>query len=207
MAGLLFLLSLRPGRYSPLLAMAGVFILASAAIYPADIVNLPEALAVVLIGVAVGFLVGRDLPAHTLPSLMAATAGSVGFAAAAMALAMWLNPFALGLIAEGADHVSACDHILFGLTLLTGGMSCLFGVASFVRRDHALMLPAAASLAGWAVTGSAFLLDNAGMAVAGGLAGSAAIVLMMRQAIGRGGKGLPPTAPVPNAYTQQSGGG
>lgn len=199
LAALLFFLSLwRPGT-TPVprhrhAATAGALILAAATLYAADVLNLPEIIAALIIGGAAGLLLGRELPVRFLPALMTALAGLVGLAAVVMALAAWINPYAFGLIGEAGDHRTARKVAALGIAVLTGALACVGGIAALVARrwrsDGRIMLASTAAMAGWSVAATAFLLENMGLAVAGGLAGSAGTVLAARLCADVSGKAL-----------------
>lgn len=61
-----------------------------------------------------------------------------------------------------------------------------------------MLLALAGGLAGCSVTALAFLLEHAGLVVAGGLAGTAGLLLSVRLHRGSGRKGLPRRGGVPN---------
>jgi len=243
-AALLFLLSFwSPARQGSHAAMGGTLILAAATLYSVDVVNMPEVVGATVIGTAMGFGLARESPSRALPRLLAALAGSVGLAAIAMMLAIDRNPFAFGLIAEGADKVApvkalavslgamlgsaasggaatllldraaARSPLFFCLLLVTAGVSA----AMFVRSGQSLWLWASvafagvagvligrrlvghglsallamtAGLGGWSVVATALLLENMGLAIAGGLAGSAGGVAALRLCRAASRKGL-----------------
>lgn len=249
-SALLFLLSLSPlaripDRRRRHAAAAGVLILTGAALYGADVVNLPEIVGVLIIGGAIGVMLARELPAHRLPALLTTLAGLVGLAAIAVAQAAWLNPYAFGLIGGSDDRIVPRAVIAVGVAMLMGAMACAGGfvallgsptrlgrgilksltllmvaslfIAAFVA-SHTLpllwtgamvaalsgfqlarrtfgagepaLLALTGAMAGWSVAATAFLLENIGLAVAGGLAGSVGSVMTMRLYHASGRKGL-----------------
>lgn len=134
LAALLFLLSLaRPAAgFGPRhrhAAMAGVLILAAAAVYGADIVNLPEIAGALVIGAAIGLLCGRELPVRLLPRMMQALAGATGGALACAALAIRFNPYAFGLLGEDRPDIALWREAALVIVLLAGVMAAGAGVA------------------------------------------------------------------------------
>lgn len=179
-SALLFFLSLWPSGGVPHrrhrhAAAAGVLILTGAALYAADVVNLPEIVGALVIGAAIGVMLGRELPAHRLTALLTALAGLVGLAAIAVAQAAWLNPYAFGLIDGNGDRIAPRAAIAVGVAMLMGAMGCASGVAALLGppiRPRRGILPPLALLAmagpllGAFVAATALPLLWAGMAVA-----------------------------------------
>lgn len=198
-AALLFIHSLgcvsptseRARRYA---ASAGVAILCAAAVYGMDAINMPEIMGAFVIGAAAGLL-AREWPGVQLTRLMTMLAGMAGCAALCAALAVWINPYAFGLIVEGQDGVATCDMPMLGATLLTGFAACLLAMIGMVRRRMArpVLLALAVAMAGWSAAALAFLLQNIGMVIAGGLAGAGGTAIALRMCGGERGKGLADT--------------
>ena len=183
----LFLIALRSQRHVPLAAATGVLTLVVAALYTADLLNLPQALAAFMIGAASGSILGRDVSARWFPTMMAVGAGATALCAAAVAGALWIDPSAFVLIGAIANPLSASDQSLLCFSLGAGLLALLAGLAALVRRARAAGSFWAISGAGWAVSGGAFLLDNWGMAAAGGMAASATLVVAVRRVVERKG--------------------
>ncbi|HKT77898.1 MAG TPA: NADP transhydrogenase subunit beta, partial [Sphingobium sp.] len=140
LAALLFLLALwQPaaglGRRHRHAAMAGALILAGAALYGADIMNLPEMVGVLVIGAALGLLAARELPMRVLPALLAGLAGAIGVAMACLALAIRHNPYAFGLLGEDAASIAPWRVGALAVALAGGVMAAGAGVAWPARRD------------------------------------------------------------------------
>ena len=197
LAALLFFLSFwKPGamprRRHHHAAMAGSVILAGAAIYGMDVINLPEIIAALVIGAAIGLLLGRELPRGRLPMLMTMLAGLAGGATICAVIAAWLNPYAFGLVDEGSEAVAARHALLMALAVLTGGTACAGAISTLAspRRGGTTWVALTAGMAGWSAAAMAFLLENMGMAVAGGLAGAAGTLLAARLCAGARPNGL-----------------
>mgnify|MGYP003583441658 CR=1 FL=1 len=196
-AVLLLVLSLwPPGGTSERLrrhaATAGILLLMAAAFGAMDVINMPEIMGALIVGAAVGLLLAREWPGTRMIVLMATLAGLSGGAAICAAAAAWLNPYAFGLIDEGAIRISGCDMLMLALTLLTGGSACALASAVVIRRSMAgaASLALTIAMAGWSAAALAFLLQNVAMIVAGGLAGAAGTGVALRICGGARGKGL-----------------
>lgn len=199
LSALLFFLSLwRPGavpaRRHHQAAAAGALLLGATTIYAADVVNLPEMIGALIIGGAIGLLLGRGWPVDRLARMITALAGSTGLAMIAVVLAAWKNPYAFDLIAASSDRPAAGDILAIVAAIATAALACTLGIVAIAlspRSDGGLrLLVVTAALAGWSVAATAFLLENIGLAVAGGLAGSTASMLAIRLCRQAGGKGL-----------------
>ncbi|ANI78546.1 MULTISPECIES: hypothetical protein [Sphingobium] len=196
-AVLLLVLSLWPPggaseRLSRHAATAAILLLMAAAFGAMDVINMPEIMGALIIGAAVGLLLARKWPGTHMIMLMAALAGLSGTAAICAAAAAWINPYAFGLIDEGANRISSRDMLTLGLTLLTGGSACALASTVAIRRSMAgaASLALTIAMAGWSAAALAFLLQNVAMIVAGGLAGAAGTGVALRICGGARGKGL-----------------
>ena len=173
-------------------ALAGTLILSAGAIYDMDVINGPQIIGALLAGGGFGLLLGREWPRDRWMPLMAIC---TGFAAAAMlftAAAAWLNPYAFGLIDAGSIDV-AVRHMLALAGVAAGGLGALAcALTALFRRDRSGMMPIilAIAMAGWSAAALAFLLENLGLVVAGGLAGAAGTGIALRLCGGAGPKGL-----------------
>ncbi|HKY81429.1 MAG TPA: NADP transhydrogenase subunit beta [Sphingobium sp.] len=200
LSALLFILSLWPLGATPArrhrhAAVAGVLVLAGVTLYAGDVVNLPEICGTVVIGGAIGLLLGRDLPVRHLPMLLTACAGAIGLAVIGMAGTAWLNPDAFGLVELASDRLTQGALGALAIGTAAGAMACAGGMAAIVaggraREGGLFLFAATTAMAGWSVGAAGFLLENIGLAVAGGLAGSAGSVLTLRLCRGANRKGL-----------------
>lgn len=167
-------------------AMAGVALIVAAAVYTADVVNLPEIVGACIAGGGVGLLLGRDLRARRLPLLLAALAG---IAYALAAAACWLNPYIFGL-GQG-DWIAPGALVTLALCIAPGLLSLCAFLWSIVSPSwRGIGLTCAGGLAGWSAAALAFILGNPALAFAAGLAGSAGTVLALRLSLAAGRKGL-----------------
>ena len=211
LSALLFFLSL--WKYEPEIshrrrhaASAGALVLAVAAIYGADIVNLPEIAGTLAIGASLGLVLARGVRPQMLPTLLTVFCGAIGLSMLCAALAAYLNPNAFGLMPVRGDGVTCWALSLICAAAATGALAWAVAmVAIFAHRggpsDQArrtMLLALAGGLAGCSVTALAFLLEHAGLVVAGGLAGTAGLLLSVRLHRGSGRKGLPRRGGVPN---------
>ena len=191
-AALLFMLALWPSavawRHRRSATVAGIVILGAATGYGMDAVNMPEIVGTLVIGSAGGLLLGRELPRHHLSALMTVVAGMVGLAMIAVALAAWLNPHVFGLTGAASDGLTQANSLLIALCMATGAVACAgAGIALSVVKlapmpdaRAAAWMVGIAGMTGWSIAAAAFLLENAGLVVAGGLTGSAGTALALR---------------------------
>jgi len=163
-------------------AAAGVMLLCAAAAYGMDVINMPEIIGALVIGAAVGLLLAREWRGPRLISLMTSLGGLAGCTSLCAAAAIWFNPYAFGLVAEGGDKVETQEAVLLMLTVLAGGAASSLTIAAGIRRSMAgpALLALTIGMAGWSAAALAFLLQNIGMVVAGGLAGAAGMGSALR---------------------------
>lgn len=196
-AAALFVFALWPlgavaGRRRCQAALAGTVILSAAAVYDMDVLNAPEIIGALLIGGAVGLLLGREWPESRLTVLLTIFAGFAGAAMISAAAAAWLNPFAFGLVDEGSADVATRHLLALGAVALAGSGACAAAVVALLRRGggNMALLAISIGMVGWAAAAFAFLLENMGLAVAGGLGGAAGTGIALRLCGGARGKGL-----------------
>ena len=173
-------------------ALAGTLILSAAAIYDMDVINGPQIIGALLAGGGFGLLLGREWPRDRLMPLIAICTGLAVAAMLCAAAAAWLNPYAFGLIDAGSIDV-AVRHMLALAGVAAGGLGVLAcALTALFRRDRSGMMPIilAIAMAGWSAAALAFLLENLGLVVAGGLAGAAGTGIALRLCGGAGPKGL-----------------
>ncbi|WP_084733221.1 NAD(P)(+) transhydrogenase (Re/Si-specific) subunit beta [Sphingobium chungbukense] len=254
MAALLFGLALPASfggglRRGAHLMMAGMTVIGAVTLYSHDVMSMPQIFAALIMGGAVGLVLGRGMPRAAIPALLIGLIGQTGLAAMFVGVAAWRNPRAFGLLDEMTDQWFADDAAAIGVGVALGAMACAGAAAilwcrmgrrgkgrpgapfftgamlagtcgavlAFVASpttDRLLPLagvallagwglakwtmgarmgPAAAlvgGLSGWAVAVLAYLLENIGMAVAGGLAGAAGGLFALRLCGGADRKGL-----------------
>lgn len=167
-------------------ALAGVALIVGAAVYTADVVNLPEIVGALVAGGGVGLLLGRDVRARRLPLLLAALAGIAYVLAAA---ACWLNPYIFGLGQGGRITLGALAMLTF--CIVPGLLSlCAFLWSVVSPSSRGIALTCAGALAGWSAAALAFILGNPGLAFAAGLAGAGGSILALRLSLATGRKGL-----------------
>ena len=173
-------------------AAMGVLLLGGAAVYDMDIINMPEIAGALVIGGAAGMMLAREWPAAALPILMTTLLGMASGAEVCSAIAIWLNPYAFGLVAEGSQDVIAYDKLMILFALMTAGMACILALILGIRRNGggSGMLCLAIGMVGWSASGLALLLQNAGLLMAGGLSGAAGFGIALRIFGGARPKGL-----------------
>ena len=103
-AGVLFILALR-GLSSPATSrrgnrfgMIGMLIAVVTTLVTHEVASLPEILAAIAIGGAIGWIIARRIAMTAMPQLVAAFHSLVGLAAVLVAAAAFLNPGAFGII-------------------------------------------------------------------------------------------------------------
>lgn len=197
MAAACFFVALWPhagvaAQWRPRAAVAGTVILSAAAIYDMDVINGPEIIAVLLAGSAVGWLAGREWLWSRLIALLAVFAGCAGAALLFAALAVRLNPYAFGLVDDDAADIATRYLLMLVAAVVAGGGACICAIAGLFRREgkERLLAALAVGMAGWSAAAMAFLLQNPGLLVAGGLAGAAGTGVALRLCGGPQGKGL-----------------
>jgi len=173
-------------------AASGILLLGAAAVYDMDIINMPEIAGALVIGGAAGMMLAREWPAAALPMLMTTLLGMASGAEICSAIAIWLNPYAFGLVAEGSQDVVAYDKLTVLFVLMTAGMACILTLILGIRRNGrgSGMLCLAIGMVGWSASGLALLLQNEGLLVAGGLSGTAGFGIALRIFGGARPKGL-----------------
>jgi NAD(P) transhydrogenase subunit beta len=200
LAGALFVVALWSARGDELpraawAALAGMAVLSAVTVYSHDVMALPKICVAVLLGSGMGLALGRSVPRSALPALVAGLIGQAGLGAAFLGIAGLRNPHAFGLLDAAGDHMLPEAAVEIALCVIFGALAAV-GAVVLLRRGTSReggfgpAMALIAALAGWAVAASAFLLDNIGMAVAGGLAGSAGTTFALRLCVGAGRKGL-----------------
>lgn len=197
LAALLFLLALWPfatlaGHRRRHAAFAGTIILSAAAIYDMDVINGPEIIGALLAGGCFGLLLGRGWPRGRLMPLLTTCTGIAAAGMLFAAAAAWLNPYAFGLVEDGGFSIAA-RYLLALAGVTVGGVGALIcALMALLRRDRSgmMLLVLAIAMAGWSAAALAFLLENIGLIVVGGLAGAAGTGVALRLCGGVGRKGL-----------------
>lgn len=204
LSSLLFLLSLwgaGSGDRRQLAALAGAVMLGAAAIYSVDVVNLPQIAAMLAAGGALGLMLGRGLPGQVLFRLMLGLAGLTGIAMLCAALAALLNPNAFGLLPEEGDGLLPWAAPCAAVTVISGAITALCAMmprGAMDQAKRARLLALTGGLAGCSVAALGFLFQHAGLAVGGGLGGTAGLVLAARLRAVRAGRDLPRRGGLPN---------
>lgn len=178
-AGLLLCaLWLRGHRAGNRLALAGGMLAVGAALYSHDVVNLPEIASALVIGGSIGLTLARRCCAHRLPWLVVVAYGLLGLAGAATGAALFLNPFASGLV-DGQGHVTPAHGTLLAAGVAIGGLVALGALLMLVRRTQS-GLALVGSGAGWAAAALGLAMGNSVLVLVGGMAGAAGLRLGRR---------------------------
>lgn len=181
---LLCALWLRGHRVGNRLVLAGGMLAVGAALYSHDVVNLPEIASALAIGGSIGLTLARRCNAHRLPWLVILAYGLLGLAGVATGAALFLNPFAFGLV-DGQGDVTPVHGALLAASATIGGLVALVALLMLVRRTQA-DLALVASGAGWASAALGLAMGNSAMILVGGMAGAAGLRLGWRaRALGR----------------------
>ncbi len=137
-AGVCFILALR-GLSSPessragnRYGMVGMALAVGTTLVTHDLASLPEILAAIAIGGAVGLVVARRIAMTAMPQLVAAFHSLVGLAAVLVAAAAFLNPEAFGIV--GADGlILPVSRIEMGLGAAIGAITFSGSVIAFAK--------------------------------------------------------------------------
>ncbi|WP_347304433.1 NAD(P)(+) transhydrogenase (Re/Si-specific) subunit beta [Croceibacterium sp. TMG7-5b_MA50] len=137
-AGVLFILALR-GLSSPATSrrgnrfgMAGMAIAIVTTLVTHDIASLPEILAAIAIGGAIGFVIARRIAMTAMPQLVAAFHSLVGMAAVLVAAAAFLNPGAFDIL--GLDgNIMPVSRLEMMLGAAIGAITFSGSVIAFLK--------------------------------------------------------------------------
>ncbi len=137
-SGVLFILALR-GLSSPATSrrgnrfgMAGMLIAMVTTLVTHDLASLPEILAAIAIGGAIGFVIARRIAMTAMPQLVAAFHSLVGLAAVLVAAAAFLNPGAFGIM--GLDgNILVVSRIEMALGAAIGAITFSGSVIAFAK--------------------------------------------------------------------------
>ena len=137
-SGVLFILALR-GLSSPATSrrgnrfgMAGMLIAMVTTLVTHDLASLPEILAAIAIGGAIGFVIARRIAMTAMPQLVAAFHSLVGLAAVLVAVAAFLNPGAFGIM--GLDgNILVVSRIEMALGAAIGAITFSGSVIAFAK--------------------------------------------------------------------------
>lgn len=137
-SGVCFILALR-GLSSPStsrrgnrLGMIGMTIAVVTTLVTHEIASLPEIVAAIAIGGAVGWIIARKIAMTDMPQLVAAFHSLVGLAAVLVAAAAYLNPQAFH-IADAAGQIFAVSRIEMGLGIAIGAITFSGSVIAFAK--------------------------------------------------------------------------
>src|SRR5690606_25816664 len=137
-SGVLFILALR-GLSSPSTSrrgnrfgMAGMLIAVLTTLVTHEIAGLPEILAAIAVGGAVGFIIARRIAMTAMPQLVAAFHSLVGLAAVLVAAAAFLNPGSFDIL--GLDgNILAVSRIEMALGAAIGAITFSGSVIAFAK--------------------------------------------------------------------------
>ena len=137
-SGVLFILALR-GLSSPSTSragnrygMIGMLIAVVTTLVTHDVASLPEILAALAIGGAIGWIIARKIAMTDMPQLVAAFHSLVGLAAVLVGWAAYLNPEAFGILgADGA--INPVSRLELGLGVAIGAITFSGSVIAFLK--------------------------------------------------------------------------
>lgn len=140
-AGVCFIVALR-GLSSPSTSrrgnrfgMAGMLIAVVTTLVTHEIASLPEILAAMVVGGAVGWVIARKIAMTDMPQLVAAFHSLVGLAAVLVGVAAYLNPVAFGIAAPEALLHPASDSLryraIFPASAIEMGLGVAIGAITF----------------------------------------------------------------------------
>ena len=137
-SGVLFILALR-GLSSPSTSragnrygMIGMTIAVVTTLVTHEIASLPEILAALALGGAIGWVIARKIAMTDMPQLVAAFHSLVGLAAVLVGWAAYLNPEAFGIL--GADGlINPVSRVEAGLGIAIGAITFSGSVIAFLK--------------------------------------------------------------------------
>ncbi|MEY4239301.1 MAG: hypothetical protein RL339_1902 [Pseudomonadota bacterium] len=137
-SGVLFILALR-GLSSPATSragnrygMIGMLIAVVTTLVTHEIASLPEILAALALGGAIGWIIARRIAMTDMPQLVAAFHSLVGLAAVLVGWAAYLNPEAFGIVGpDGTIH--AVSRLEMGLGIAIGAITFSGSVIAFLK--------------------------------------------------------------------------
>ncbi len=137
-SGVLFILALR-GLSSPSTSragnrygMIGMTIAVATTLVTHEIASLPEILAALALGGAIGWVIARKIAMTDMPQLVAAFHSLVGLAAVLVGWAAYLNPEAFGIL--GADGtINPVSRLEMGLGIAIGAITFSGSVIAFLK--------------------------------------------------------------------------
>ncbi|MXP09029.1 NAD synthetase [Altererythrobacter halimionae] len=137
-SGVFFILALR-GLSSPSTSqtgnrfgMAGMLIAVITTLVTHEIASLPEILAAIVLGGAIGFVIARRIAMTAMPELVAAFHSLVGLAAVLVGWAAYLNPAAFGLLDAGGA-IDPTSKVEMGLGIAIGAITFSGSVIAFLK--------------------------------------------------------------------------
>ncbi len=145
-AGVCFILALR-GLSSPATSqrgnrfgMAGMAIAIATTLVTHEIASLPEIVAAIAIGGAIGFVIARRIAMTAMPQLVAAFHSLVGLAAVMVGIAAYLNPQAFGIatlmipmIGDPVAIIHPASRIELGLGVAIGAITFSGSIIAFLK--------------------------------------------------------------------------
>ena len=136
-AGVCFILALRglshpeTSRRGNMIGMVGMAIAVVTTLAIHEIASLPEILAAMAIGGAVGLVTARKIQMTAMPQLVAAFHSLVGMAAVLVGAAAFLNPDAFGIM--GPEGIHRVSRIELGLGVAIGAITFSGSVIAFLK--------------------------------------------------------------------------
>jgi NAD(P) transhydrogenase subunit beta len=137
-AGIFFILALRglshptTSRRGNRFGMAGMLIAVVTTLVTHEIASLPEILAAVALGGAIGFIIARKIAMTAMPQLVAAFHSLVGLAAVLVATAAFLNPGSFGIV-DASGNILAVSRIELMLGAAIGAITFSGSVIAFAK--------------------------------------------------------------------------
>jgi NAD(P) transhydrogenase subunit beta len=137
-SGVLFIFALR-GLSSPATSragnrygMIGMLIAVVTTLVTHDIASLPEILAALALGGAIGWTIARRIAMTDMPQLVAAFHSLVGLAAVLVGWAAYLNPEAFGIVGPDGT-IQAVSRLELGLGIAIGAITFSGSVIAFLK--------------------------------------------------------------------------
>ena len=137
-SGVFFILALR-GLSSPAssrrgnrFGMAGMLIAVVTTLVTHEVAALPEILAAIALGGAIGWVIARKIAMTDMPQLVAAFHSLVGLAAVLVGVAAYLNPEAFGIL-DASGEILTVSRVEMGLGVAIGAITFSGSVIAFLK--------------------------------------------------------------------------
>ena len=112
--------------------MAGMLIAVVTTLVTHEVAALPEILAAIALGGAIGWVIARKIAMTDMPQLVAAFHSLVGLAAVLVGVAAYLNPEAFGIL-DASGEILTVSRVEMGLGVAIGAITFSGSVIAFLK--------------------------------------------------------------------------